>query len=360
METIIINEAIISKAASIINRNCLYKNKGWFLRYASKGWFYGNPNIASILEDIRYTLDEIHGENWEFFFIDKYTLPKINIIYPKLKITNSRGNEHTIRDIVITLTLKQYEGNLTIDTNIKGHRLTVSKEEYISGYQHSHLYPQVYDNYKFSINNNHSFCLGNNEIPEIIATFNDNQEIGTFELLILTLETMLVWESLEGTPYYYMREISSRASGNERYIWNERHGNTIFEYLKDSNLLSIFSYDMDINKIRILENDLFEDVLLKLVIDELPVHLCMNIEGSTNEYRKVINNNNFISYNPIYFIFKGQKIPFKIYNNRKTNLSEETMSKARLHPREYDVVVENLNNYLYEKCIVKYARENRR
>lgn len=361
METLDVNGVTISQLANIINRNCLYKRKGWFLKYVEKRWFgIDNLEIAKRFEELRDILDEIHGENWDFFFIDKHSLPKINILYPKLEMTNSVGHEHTIRDIIISLDLYVNSDKLCFRTSIKGHRLTVSKKEYLSSYQHSHLYPTNYVDYKYDLFGPYHFCLGNNEIPEIIATYNDNQEAGTFELLLLTLETMLAWESLEGTPYIKINSLSLKVSGSERYYWNESHGKTIFEHLLDSNYLSAFSYDMDINRIKVLENDFFEESLLSIVINELPIYLCIRVGNNEHNYNKVINNNGFISHVPIYYVFKGQKIPFKIYDNRKTKINKETMSKAIIHPRVYDVVVKNLNRYLYEKCIVKYARENRR
>ena len=70
------------------------------------------------------------------------------------------------------------------------------------------------------------------------------------------------------------------------------------------------------------------------------MYLCIRVGDNENDYSKVINNNDFISHAPIYYVFKGQKIPFKIYDNRKTKINKETMSpKAIIHPRVYDVVV---------------------
>ena len=201
-------EAIIES----INRNCLYKREGWFKRYMSKGYFCDevtNPeSFINIMEGMVKILDRSYKGNWSFVFHSLDNLPSIHILYPEIEIRNSKNEKHTIRDLVVVIDLSiiGFRRKITINSRIRGFRLTVTKEEFISGYAHSHL-RSLYEKYNAffdggEISSNY-FCTGENEIPELVSVFNDNQDLGTFELFLLTLDTMMSWESLEGRPYFY-------------------------------------------------------------------------------------------------------------------------------------------------------------
>ena len=357
MEYLTINGENVSETANIINRNSLYKNKGWFIRYAEKGWFGGSLIVAQILEDMREVLDAMYGENWQFFFISKLTLPKINILYPKIEISNSRGKSHTIRDLMISLDIVPDRDKVLFESRVRGLRLTVNKAEYISGYAHSHLYSKSYPSFNLRWNSDTYFCLGHNEIPELMSVFNDNQEIGTFELLLLTLNTMMSWESLEGTPYFHIGDISTRVRGYEEYYWNGDHAIRIADYLKDKTILQQLEYDMDLNKIKIIEDDFLRELVLKTVSTVFPEYLCIRSDSNVNRYyRPTIMENSIVPRNTS-FNFKGKNIPFKIYNNRRIIEENENSSTSQVHPIVYNMTIENLNNYIYEKCITYSARK---
>lgn len=362
----LVNGYHITEAVDKINKNCLYKNKDWFYRYiVSKGYFAAECqseddriNIANTLEGFRDILNSVYKENWAFFFRSLYSLPFIHILYPKIEINNSRGENHTIRDLVVQISLEISEDNkIRIKTNLKGTRLTVSKAEFLSGYQHSHLFSTDYSDYKFDLQNSGDFCLGRNEVPEVMFVFNDTQDLGTFELLLLTINNMMNWESLEGVPYQYIRNISIRTNSNEKYSVRPSHVDTVSSCIKT--ILKDCHFDMMGNKIRIIEDDEFQRKLLKDVILYSPEVVCIR-DGNTFFKTKLYENNLRYIRREV-FCFKNEKIGLKIYNNRKNTIEEdENKINYIIHPDVYSNAVQEINNNIYEKCIEYYTRENRR
>lgn len=365
----IVNGCQISNVIDSINSNCLYKRKGWFKRHMEKGFFiedlYINSDIekvADTLEGMVKSLNTIYKENWAFFFKDEHLLPELHILFPIIDITNSRGQHHTIRDLVVKLSMETvYGGKIFLSGYIKGIRLTVSKPEFISGYRHSHLHTINYRRYDPDFTMGSDFCMGTNEIPEIATVFNDNQEIGTFELLLLTLETMVSWESIEGVPYINIGSISSRVASDEPYSWSNTHVQKVFSCIVDKNFLKTCNFDMRENRVRIIEDDAFQEKLLSKVIENCPEVVCMRDKYNFDAFLKAkIENHNPTCPNK-YFKFKNENIHFKIYDNRKKPAEEKYENiNFIIHPTVYVRAIKQVNKYIYEKCVKEYAIENRR
>lgn len=360
VRTVLVNGLNIPRSLNIINRNSTYKNPGWFIRKSAIGLFGITPSIAELLEDMRAILDGMYGENWQFFFVNRASLPLIIIRYPKLEMTNSLGHQHTIRDLIVSLEMVKRDNKIHISSNIKGLRLTVSREEFISEYVHSHLYSRTYEESSINLTSASYFCLGNNEVPELLSVFNDNQETGTFELFLMTLNTMMEWESLEGTPYIKIDNISNKRHNRSRsYYPTQDDVNTVFDILKDNSILQQADFDMDLDNIKIIENDFLMDEIKRKVTLFHPTLLCKR-EGDF--YLSVNSVDEVDTFSiPQKFIFKGEEIPFKIYNNRVTPIQEESSGNSyQIHPTVLMGAIEQLNNYLYEKSVAYYSRTTTR
>ena len=355
-------EAIIES----INRNCLYKREGWFKRYMSKGYFCDfvtDPerinSYIDIMEGMVKILDRSYKGNWSFVFHRLDNLPSIHILYPEIEIRNSENEKHTIRDLVVVIDLSiGLRGRILIDNRIRGFRLTVTKEEFISGYAHSHLH-SLHEKYNAFFNggeiSSNYFCTGENEIPELVSVFNDNQDLGTFELFLLTLDTMMSWESIEGRPYIYLRDISSYSTNRKRlYVESYEDANNIFNMVLRSGLLKRLKYDTLGNRIRVVENDYFIKELYKIVFKENPLLFCKR-EGE--DFYKVYLDEQFLKPIKYSYVFKNTVKPFKIYNNRPLQINlvnENVSSEFMLFPSTYKKVINKINRYLYEKCVGYY------
>lgn len=348
-----------------INSNCLYKNKGWFKKHLSRNYFQNSilmedtdkiETLANDLEGMMEVLDSLYKDNWAFYFYNLRTLPQIHILYPEVIIKNSNGNSHLIKDLMVCLTLQIDWDRVFIKPEVRGLRLTVDREEFISGYQHSHLFKVNYNSYDLNFEDSSVFCLGTNEVPEVISVFNDSHEMGTFELLLLTIESMISWESLEGVPYRKINEISNRAASNEKYVPLQVHADQIFHYLIIDNVLKDCQFDMNRNFVRVIQNDEFEKRIFESAFKHTPDSLCIQ-KGTSYYISKVISD--IISYRHKVFKFKNQRIKFKVYNNQKQDMNEDILATLRVHPQIFESVVNKLNNYIYEKCVIYYSRKDR-
>ena len=355
----IINGINVTDKIDMINRNTLYKNPGWFIKKSSKDYFTSDIRIAEMLEEIRIILDNIYGENWQFFFINCHTLPKIIILYPEIEISNEEGIKHTIRDLVLIIDLLEIDSKIKVSSSIKGLRLTVDKREYASSYSHSHLTRTKFnpcDDQYLNIPDAHYFCIGGNEVLETAVVFFDNQDLGTLELFFLTVNSMMKWESLEGGPYIRIKNLSEYVGSTTLVHFSVLNLRIMKEALLKN--LDKLSYDMDLSKIKVVENDILLEIITSSLLESIPDALCFRQE---NLYYKLVESS-YPAKKGIKakFNFKGKDIPFKIYNNRKKKEEKRDRSNYQIHPEEYKFLIKEINEILYEKSIAHYYNSTSR
>lgn len=161
--------------------------------------------------DIREVLvSEFGNEGFSLKFTDKRTF-KLILHYPKLVIRNSRNEFHNITDLYIKIEKWPY-GLEGTGASFQGARASLTKEEYVSHYSHSHL-PQ-------SILGFNSFCLGTSDMGVLLHEnfFNSKEEL---EYFLNILRSYLSWESLEGVPYISINSISKYYKLNSS-AWYDR------------------------------------------------------------------------------------------------------------------------------------------
>lgn len=135
----------------------------------------------------------------------------VYIRFPEVKVENSRRVKHTIKDMFIRLQLSPFFNDVHLATFFMGKRTTFTYAEACSNYTFSHL------NNTYNSDFGH-FCLGHTHFKtlcmDIARTFNPSY----FELFCQQLGDYLCWESLEGTPYKYMKDIHERGVETSDHI----------------------------------------------------------------------------------------------------------------------------------------------
>lgn len=134
-------------------------------------------------------------------------LPKrysIIIHFPEIEVTNSRKQTHLIRDLYVKIDLN---GNGTIHDNMRGVRTTLTKDEALGGYAHSHLPGTSPTHLEFR-----NFCLGSGEIGQVLSLLRSNFDEVNFAMLCMHIKTYVGWESIEGVPYVRIGNILSRGA----------------------------------------------------------------------------------------------------------------------------------------------------
>lgn len=143
----------------------------------------------------------------------------IKIHFPKIKIRNSEGSSHDIKNLFVFFTLDPQKGFIPF-ANLLGCRTEWNIEETFIGYQHSHL-PFTEVQNSSQITQARFFCLGEGSIIEAFTRLRSQFNRKNFEILLMELETYVSWESLEGGPYKLMDDIRARGVANNSYVFED-------------------------------------------------------------------------------------------------------------------------------------------
>lgn len=174
----------------------------WFKRYLEYLNIYYNGNIEDIISNDRFLVEEQ--------YIPVYNLTKEFIVYyPEIIITNSNKESHVITDLYVKFSF-DYFGKLS--NSFKINRGSYSDQEWYSNYKHSHTHGSLPE----AICSFSTPCLGGGPINSTIAVL-QNATLETFSELeivqfLILIDDFLKWESLEGVPYKYIRDIGNSGS----------------------------------------------------------------------------------------------------------------------------------------------------
>jgi len=163
---------------------------------------------AEELEQIKAILESMFPENWDMSKLseDQYS---VKIRFPEFEIKNSRGNKHIIREFYARFKLRNSRRKFKLD-GFEGVRAAVTKAEYDSQYQQSHI-----SSSPFSWG---SFCLGDSEFRNFKNEYNLSEsefDPEVFEYIMTLFQDFIKWESLEGTPYKYISKIKEAGTAVE-------------------------------------------------------------------------------------------------------------------------------------------------
>lgn len=150
------------------------------------------------------------------FIDDELSYLEIKILFPYIKIRNSSNQEHDITDILVSISFKINNELKWIFNEFQGTRLSCTSFEYYSQYFHSHL---PINNYNTACFNN--FCLGTSFLRTDFSEFNlkgfsnNESDIIKWEAIVFGIKSYLEWESLEGTPYIKLTNVTNRVINNQ-------------------------------------------------------------------------------------------------------------------------------------------------
>jgi acetone carboxylase gamma subunit len=298
-------------------------------------------NMSSIMEQLQYVFPNRWDIQFErcFAIKDKIVLKAEFVIhFPKIVISNSEEMKHTIHDLYIKLqSIQAYNGvGITFD-DFKGKRMTVTDEEVLSKYQHSHLPSRPYTEIKktreaskFSsygqtgdsnaVFTYRNFCKGSSEINQILSMLSSRYDSNIFKMFLLQLDLYVQWESIEGRPHIYMKYVSGRAEINHPSSYKQQE---FYDYLPlwEMNI----NFKVENGEIKVIDNNKFED-FLKYKGDVSGVYpvdirntLCIKDEKGNYYSRRSLPTefpdallDPVEELNTISWYFKGELIEFKV------------------------------------------------
>lgn len=125
------------------------------------------------------------GSNWCHLLI---------IHFPIITIKNNKGRSHIIKDFYLNM---YFDKTFKVSSSLFGKRGTVTLEEYLKGYSHSHASNGIGRDWG-------GMCLG--EGTPLVNMFSvladpNNFNLDNMTALMLLIKGYVEWESLEGGPY---------------------------------------------------------------------------------------------------------------------------------------------------------------
>lgn len=148
-----------------------------------------NEDAASISDSsaIDYINDKMRGD-WYIFIIR----------FPHITITSESGATHEIKNLFLKFRMTK---DLKLRQDIQGLRTSFTIAEWNSNYSHSHLSGR-------SLNWNR-FCTGSGPINQSMAILMGGYNEIEFQLFSMHINSYVRYESIEGTPYNYIRNITA-------------------------------------------------------------------------------------------------------------------------------------------------------
>ena len=269
-----------------------------FLKYLSSQGFIPVGSEENLHEMIKIFEQKFQGNQDLAFEVkekeDCFKLcPYFKVLYPEIEITNTNKEKHTIKNLVVVFSLKwdSYFKKWKID-DMRGLRLTLSYLELSRLYPHSHLSSNSLTN-NFKSMASSKFCLGSSTLGMSIAEYNteSNKEQSNLVLegILYTLDTYVTWESLEGVPHNYIRNLIPLGGTPVSDSSLDSHSLRVVNFLKENKIPLALDYGVMNGSIFIknsLENaEFFKGILQNSLISGRYIlqreYLCFPYQGDT-------------------------------------------------------------------------------
>lgn len=290
------------------------------------GGFIRNSRFPTILQGLMDTLQSVYPDLWDIQFEWETRAEPVRGIYtdrfyivirfPEFIIKNSRNLQTKIQNLFVRVPVIIKPRSLEFE-RIQGGRSTFTNAEN-GTYIHSHIRDSAPCSY-------YDFCTGSGEINNLQAMLNGmtntDFDFDLFSLFLMHLNTFVSWESLEGTPYKHIStllESTDAAKPIRKGHLNHYYTRIVTNFKRPSGTVHLDSIKWRIHngKYEIVDNlQLDKALLMGMNGVSLAHHLdavtCMrNNRGEYIKQRVLVNQS---STDPtIYFLFRGDKIPYEI------------------------------------------------
>ena len=331
------------------------RTTNWFYKSALKGRFsevdssYARE-FATQMDSMITVLNRVYEDKWDFhldpifdgqkfLYFDIYVL----IHFPEIDILNSENRTHKIKDLLVTFKIKDNGDYNFVPYELAGTRATLSYEEWFVGYNHSHLQANKPNDFS-DVFYNGPICTGSGEINDVMATMWDAGYIEeVFEMFLFTLNTLVEWESLEGTPHIRMERV---VIGGEARISDVSDSNVQNYFV--SILGNIENFDVDFvfseNRYKIKQNNKFQNIIKNIIIDKMSANWSKLLVTKINEKYYGYSHPEILDLSDR-FLNDNQEKPYIIVQNLVLEFEVE----------EYSGELPEINNYEVHPKILKYA-----
>ena len=331
-----------------------------FLKYLSSQGFMPVGSEENLYEMIKI-FEQKFQENQDLAFevrenFEGFELrPYFKVLYPEIEITNTNKEKHTIKNLVVVFSLEWDSSFKKWKINeMTGLRLTLSYLELNKQYLHSHLSTNSLTS-NFKSMSSSKFCLGSSTLGMSIAEYNteSNKEQSNLVLegILYTLDTYVTWESLEGVPHNYIRNLLPIGGTAVRDSALNFHSLRVVNFLKENKIPLALDYGVMNDSIFIknsLENaEFFKSILQNSSISESFIlqkeYLCFPSQGDIF----LQANSNFYSVTQVRDLAKEHKKenlhnlskPFTFFNGRKHSLVFSFYMEKKIQKDEQNIII---------------------
>lgn len=347
-----------------------HKDKKFLLHLMKKGKLYFKENL---LEDFKEQVAVDFFKLLDLFeakYKDQYDLglewkgsffvPYFKVLYPEFTITNSLGQSHDIKDLVVVHSIA-YSKDHIYTTSPEGGRFSKTILESASGYQQSHL--PSFSEWKTNPFHCTTFCVGGDtDVSRMLAEFEVEMDWDRYELYLFCVDSMITWESLEGVPYRNMSTVKTALNTKVTSV-NMHHVNTIVNAIIAYKIpLEVdFYLENNIFKIRPNEkaNEFIKNLVLKFLDYEKYKTILVSREPDTfNQFFQMQNEAAVITTFELkvkdkYTIFRGQKIFAKTLKENTKNKVNLSLEDYIVYPNFLKNVLNKLESRIYSKAITQ-------
>lgn len=317
-------------------------------------------------------LNDIYPGNWEMLFIGRnyggkrVYVPVPTILFSNVKVENSEGDSIFIKEVLVSLILETRTGGIKI-TEIRGSRPHLDYTQWINNYAHSHLVHTYHTDYHNTFRAS-NFCLGASEIIDLKSQLRVDYTNDLFRLFLLTLNSLVYWESLEGVPHVKMRNV--RLTNHNEYNFNDLQGEInecsqdLMRFINKDNKLDL-GLSVVNNRIKLNSSgNLYEtikDILIKKRDRSYYQYVLGKISMTSRRKKWRIPNSNSIRELPNFRNSEGE-LPFVYIQGRKLEFKvEEPDSNHKVDLNDLDVhpkLVENVSERIEKRIEDQIYRAN--
>jgi len=291
---------------------------------------------------------------------------EFTIHFPKIRILNSRKNSHTVTDLFIKLIPISRTDKTFSFKNFEGKRLSASREEIYSEYQHSHLpsrkYTYVGEDEEFTDSSAlcyRRFCLGSSEVVQALTMLSCGYTEGNLRLFLFQLEEYLNWESIEGVPHIHFSKVTGQRELSYISV------NTVKNHhkaIQDREIKKELDFTMKKGTVKVVDNEKLEEYLRLSSEHTLHNSNVVASKDKRGNYFSFVSpsTGDISSYklgtqeelNVAGFMFRGQRVDFKIVES-----TVEINKEFYIHKQIKDYVTEAIEQNIKTKELRGYISE---
>ena len=329
-----------------------------FLKYLSSQGFMPVGSEENLHEMIKIFEQKFQGNQDLAFEVKENGFklcPYFKVLYPEIEITNTNKEKHTIKNLVVVFSLKwdSYFKKWKID-DMRGLRLTLSYLELNKLYSHSHLASSnLTSNFKSMTST--KFCLGSSTLGMSIAEYNTESDKEKSNLvlegILYTLDTYVTWESLEGVPHNYIRNLLPLGGTAVNDDSLDSHSIRVVNFLKENRIPLALDYGV-MNDSIFIKNSLENAEFFKGILQSSSIsgryslqreYLCFPSQGDTflqaaSNFYSVAQVRDLAKEHKQVYLYNLSK-PFTFFNGRKHSLIFSFYMEKKIQKDEQNIII---------------------